>query len=33
MNRPNILFLFSDEHGFRYMGHLPEAQGGEPVHL
>ena len=32
MNRPNILFLFSDEHGFRYMGHLPQAQGGEPVH-
>ncbi|MBN1642163.1 MAG: sulfatase-like hydrolase/transferase, partial [Anaerolineae bacterium] len=32
MDRPNILFLFSDEHGFRYMGHLPEAQGGEPVY-
>lgn len=31
MNRPNILFLLSDEHGFRYMGHMPEDQGGEPV--
>jgi len=32
MDRPNILFLLSDEHGFRYMGHLPEEMGGEPVH-
>ena len=32
MSRPNILFLLSDEHGFRYMGHVPEEKGGEPVH-
>ena len=32
MSRPNILFLLSDEHGFRYVGHLPEDKGGEPVH-
>jgi choline-sulfatase len=32
MSRPNILFLLSDEHGFRYMGHMPEENGGEPVH-
>jgi choline-sulfatase len=31
MTRPNILFLLSDEHGFRYMGHVPREQGGEPV--
>jgi choline-sulfatase len=29
--RPNILLLLSDEHGFRYMGHRDEADGGEPV--
>jgi choline-sulfatase len=29
--RPNILFLLSDEHGFRYMGHVPPEEGGEPV--
>ncbi len=29
--RPNILYLFSDEHSFRYMGHRSEADGGEPV--
>jgi len=28
---PNILFLFSDEHSFRFMGHLPQEEGGEPV--
>jgi choline-sulfatase len=32
MNRPNILYLLSDEHSFRAMGHVPEAEGGEPVH-
>lgn len=32
MKQPNILFLFSDEHSFRCMGHVPEAAGGEPVH-
>jgi len=32
MDGPNILFLLSDEHGFRYMGHRPPGQGGEPVH-
>ena len=31
MSRPNILFLFSDEHSFRAMGHRSEADGGEPV--
>lgn len=30
MSQPNILFLFSDEHSFRFMGHIPEQQGGEP---
>jgi len=29
--RPNILLLFSDEHSFRCMGHVPERAGGEPV--
>ena len=29
--QPNILFLFSDEHSFRFMGHRPVADGGEPV--
>lgn len=32
MSSPNILFLLSDEHSFRCMGHVPEANGGEPVH-
>ncbi len=31
MTRPNILFLLSDEHSFRFMGHLPPEEGGEPV--
>jgi choline-sulfatase len=31
-NAPNILFLFSDEHGFRYMNHVPHEEGGEPVY-
>ncbi len=29
MDRPNILFLFSDEHSFRYMGYMAN-DGGEP---
>lgn len=29
---PNILFLFSDEHSFRCMGHVPRDEGGEAVH-
>jgi len=28
---PNILFLFSDEHSFRFLGHVSEADGGEPA--
>ena len=28
---PNVLFLLSDEHSFRCMGHVPEEDGGEPV--
>ncbi len=32
MTIPNILFIFSDEHSFRYMDHRSEAAGGEPVH-
>ena len=31
-NPPNILFLLSDEHSFRGMGHVDQANGGEPVH-
>lgn len=31
-NRPNILFLLSDEHSFRCLSHLSPDQGGEPVH-
>ena len=30
--RPNILFLLSDEHSFRFMGHVPPEEGGEPAH-
>ncbi|GIX06623.1 MAG: sulfatase [Candidatus Poribacteria bacterium] len=29
--RPNILFLLSDEHSFRFLGCLPEEEGGEAV--
>jgi choline-sulfatase len=32
MKQPNILFLLSDEHSFRCMGHVDNASGGEPVH-
>lgn len=32
MSQPNILFLFSDEHSYRCMGHRATADGGEPVH-
>lgn len=28
---PNVLFLLSDEHSFRFLGHRSAAQGGEPV--
>ena len=31
MARPNILFLFSDEHSYRFMGHVPAEEGGEPA--
>jgi choline-sulfatase len=31
MSRPNILFLLSDEHSHRWMGHVPEEKWGEPV--
>jgi len=31
MTRPNILYLLSDEHSFRFMGHVPGEEGGEPV--
>lgn len=29
--RPNILFLLSDEHSFRFLGHRSAKDGGEPV--
>jgi choline-sulfatase len=29
--QPNVLFLLSDEHSFRFMGHCPEERGGEPA--
>lgn len=29
--RPNVLFLLSDEHSFRFMGHCSKEEGGEPV--
>lgn len=32
MNHPNILYLLSDEHSFRFMGHVPETEGGEPAY-
>ncbi|MGB2824339.1 MAG: sulfatase-like hydrolase/transferase, partial [Phycisphaerae bacterium] len=31
MPPPNILFLLSDEHSFRFMGHCPPGEGGEPA--
>ena len=27
MKQPNILFLLSDEHGFRYMSHVSKKRG------
>lgn len=30
--KPNVIFLFSDEHGFRFMGHVPVNEGGESVY-
>ncbi len=32
MSKPNILYLLSDEHSFRFMGYVPQTQGGEPVY-
>ncbi|MEM7028071.1 MAG: sulfatase-like hydrolase/transferase [Chloroflexota bacterium] len=32
MTQPNILLLFSDEHSFRCMNHVPASAGGEDVH-
>lgn len=29
--KPNVLFLLSDEHSFRFFGSLPAQEGGEPV--
>ncbi|MDA4848711.1 sulfatase-like hydrolase/transferase [Hoeflea poritis] len=31
MQKPNILFLLSDEHSFRFVGHRSSADGGEDV--
>jgi len=31
MTQPNILLLFSDEHSYRFMGHVPPEDGGEPA--
>jgi choline-sulfatase len=31
MKAPNILFLLTDEHSFRFFSHLPEKDGGESV--
>lgn len=31
MSPPNILFLLSDEHSFRFFSHLTDNEGGEPV--
>ena len=31
MSRPNVLFLLSDEHGFRWLGHRSREDGGESV--
>lgn len=30
-DQPNVLFLLSDQHNYRTMGHLDEQRGGEPV--
>ena len=30
--RPNILFLFSDEHSYRFLSSRPYEEGGEPCH-
>ncbi len=29
--RPNIFLLLSYEHSFRFMGHVPTSEGGEPI--
>ena len=31
-SKPNILFLLSDEHSYRYLSFLTREEGGEPVH-
>jgi len=31
IRHPNILFLLSDEHSYRFMGHVPSDEGGEPA--
>ena len=31
-NRPNILFLHSDEHSYRCLSSRPREKGGEPCH-
>lgn len=31
VNRPNILLILSDEHSFRFQGHVPASEGGEEV--
>ena len=31
-NRPNILFLHSDEHSYRFLSSRPREKGGEPCH-
>jgi len=32
MSRPNILFLLSDEHSYRFLSARPSERGGEPCH-
>lgn len=32
MDKPNVLMLLSDEHSYRFMGHVPSEEGGEPAH-
>lgn len=31
-DRPNVLLLLSDEHSYRFMGHVSAEEGGEPAH-
>jgi choline-sulfatase len=32
VQQPNILYLMSDEHSFRFMGHVAPAEGGESIY-